>query len=366
MRALPGLLAGLVLLAASADRNSAATATERDAHAAAEFARRADTLRRDAKIPGLAVVVLRGEKEILAAGFGVTDVATGAPVTPDTPFDIASVTKPISAVVALRLVELGQLDLDRPMRDFTGFPEFRENARKGGGIFFRDFDDDPAVTLTLRHLLGMACNGTPGTRFYYNPVAYSWASRPMAQAGGAPFSELTARLVLRPAGMENAARRHRALPLPAPLADRLARPHAITPEGPPVAAPAPPPQGDGAAGGVIASARDLAQFDRALDGGRLITAESRARMWTPGRTPDGRTLPYALGWFVKEHAGETLLWHTGLWEDAYSALYLKVPARRLTLILLANSDGLRWEQRLDEAAVERSPFVTAFLSVFPR
>ena len=63
-------------------------------------------------------------------------------------------------------------------------------------------------------------------------------------------------------------------------------------------------------------------------------------MWTAGRSPSGAALPYGLGWFVEEHQGEQLLWHTGLWEGQYSALYLKVPARKLTLILLANSDDI--------------------------
>jgi len=62
-------------------------------------------------------------------------------------------------------------------------------------------------------------------------------------------------------------------------------------------------------------------------------------------------------------------WHTGLWEGKYSALYLKVlsdtPDERLTLILLANSDGLQWPSRLDEATIDRSPFARAFFSAFP-
>jgi CubicO group peptidase (beta-lactamase class C family) len=111
---------------------------------------------------------------------------------------------------------------------------------------------------------------------------------------------------------------------------------------------------------------DLARLDIALSQGRLLSPASLAAMWTPGRAPDGEPLPYGLGWFVAAPYGEQLVWHTGLWEGAYSALYLKVPARRLTLILLANSDGLQWETRLDEAAVERSPFARAFLEAFPR
>lgn len=86
----------------------------------------------------------------------------------------------------------------------------------------------------------------------------------------------------------------------------------------------------------------------------------------PGRSPAGAVLPYGVGWFVKELNGERVVWHTGLWEGKYSALYLKAPARKLTVILLANSDGLNWEARLDEAAVERCPFAAAVLAAYPR
>jgi CubicO group peptidase (beta-lactamase class C family) len=71
--------------------------------------------------------------------------------------------------------------------------------------------------------------------------------------------------------------------------------------------------------------------------------------------------PYGLGWFVRTVRGESLLWHTGLWESAYSALYLKLPERGLSLILLANSDGLRYPTPLDSATIEHSPFAMALL-----
>ncbi len=165
----------------------------------------------------------------------------------------------------------------------------------------------------------------------------------MAQVTKTPFSELTARYVFNPAGMAHSARIHRNLPLPATLAALLAKPYHVAPDGSLALSDSPAPQGDGAAGGVISSALDLARFDRALTEGKLLTPASLTQMWTAGRAPDGTVLPYGLGWFVQEFRG-----------------------RNLTLILLANSDGLRWDQRLDEAAVERSPFVSAFLADFPR
>lgn len=363
-----GTLTSAVLLSACAHApppsivNPSPHAADREA--ATRLAAQFDSLRTASRIPGLAVVILRGTSVILARGFGYADLERAVSVTPETPFNIASVAKPISAVVALRLVERGLLDLDRALTTYEGFADFCTDVRGAGGIFFRDYECD-RYPLTLRHVLSMTANGVPGTRFFYNPPSYSWASRPMAQVGGASFSELTRTMVFEPAGMTHSARIHRKLPLPPALASQLATPYHVDSTERVVPSDPPPPQGDGAAGGVISTAMDLARFDIALSEGRLISPASRHVMWSAGRSPAGAVLPYGLGWFVQEYGGEPLLWHSGLWEGAYSALYLKAPTRHLTLILLANSDGLNWGNGLDEAAVHRSPFVAAFLAAFP-
>ena len=339
-----------------------------DAAAAQALFARFDELRDALRIPGLAAVLLRDTTVVLARGFGVANVERRTPVTPETPFNIASVAKPISAVVALRLVQDGLLDLERPMQRYRGFTDFCTDARGDGGIFFGDFTcgDD---RLTLRHVLSMTANGPPGTRFWYNPPSYSWASRPMAEVSGHASADLVDSLVFRPANMRHAARQHRRLALPPDIAATLATPYHVDSAGRLQQSDPPPPQGDGAAGGVIASAMDLARFDIALASGRLLTTTSRAALWTAARTSDGRSLPYGLGWFLGTVGGRRLAWHTGLWDGQYSALYLKVlgdtPDECLTLVLLANSDALRWATRPDEAAIERSAFATAFLAAFP-
>lgn len=359
---LVALVIGSALSAVTAFAQSSATPAERALPA------QLDSLRRALRIPGLSVVIVRDTTVILSRGFGEANVTRHTPVTPETPFNIASVAKPISAVLALQLVERGLLHLDAPMRRYAGFDEFCTAARGDGGVFFGDY----ACTgdqLTLRHVLSMSANGdAPGTRFWYNPPSYSWASRPMAEVTGRAFSELVDSLIFRPAGMRHAARTNRRLPLPPQIAADLATPYHVDSVGQLVESDPPPPQGDGAAGGVIASAMDLARFDIALSTNRLITPASRTSMWSPTRTPDGRALPYGLGWFLGTLHGRRVVWHTGLWDGRYSALYLKVlsevPRERLTFIVLANSESLRWETRLDEAAVERSPFAQAFANVF--
>jgi CubicO group peptidase (beta-lactamase class C family) len=329
------------------------------------FARQVDSLRATHHIPGLAVVMLRDTSIVFTRVFGLADVESGRTITTDTPFDIASVTKPIAAVVALRLAADGVLDLDRSMRTYRNFSEFCSDTRSQGGIFFSDY----ACTndrLTLRHVLGMRANGEPGTRFLYNPPSYSWASRPMAEVTGKTFSQLVDSLVFRPAGMKRSARINRQLPLPAALAADLAIPYTVDSTGRITRATPPPPQGDGAAGGVISTAMDLARFDIALMTGKLLPPKFRSMLWQQ----DNLSIPYGLGWFLGNHDGKRVAWHTGLWEGRYSALYLKVLGEkadeRATLILLANSDGLRWPSALDEATIERSDFANAFFSILRR
>jgi CubicO group peptidase (beta-lactamase class C family) len=329
----------------------------------ADFAATLDSLRTAAHIPGMSAAVVMDGKVVLARGFGSADLERRIPATPETPYNIASVSKPISAVVAMKLVELGQLDLDRPMKSYRGYTEFCDDFRQGTGIFSRNLHCD-TEPLTLRNVLSHTVNGKAGESFLYNPVFYSWASRPMAEVTGVPFSTLVERYVFQPAGMTRSARIHRNLPLREDLAQALARPYHLDGSGTLVPSPDPDPQGDGAAGGVISTVLDLAKFDAALDRGELISPASVRTMMTPMRSPSGTDLPYGLGWFVQEHQGHRLVWHTGLWEEKYSALYLKIPDRHVTLILLANSDGLRWPNPLDKAEVEKSPFAAAFLARF--
>jgi hypothetical protein len=92
----------------------------------------------------------------------------------------------------------------------------------------------------------------------------------------------------------------------------------------------------------------------------LTSASTRTIAWTPFRLAPGRDAPYALGWFVQSTVAGRAVWHYGQW-PTFSSLILKLPDRGLTLILLANSDGLsgRFPLALGDIAV--SPFARAFI-----
>ena len=68
-----------------------------------------------------------------------------------------------------------------------------------------------------------------------------------------------------------------------------------------------------------------------------------------------------LGWFVQYFRGERVVWHFGYVPNAYSSLILKLPDRKLTFILLANSDGLSAPFQLQAGDVTRSVFAALFL-----
>ena len=115
-------------------------------------------------------------------------------------------------------------------------------------------------------------------------------------------------------------------------------------------------------GGLVASAPDVARFAIAWDKDDLLNTAARARAWTAPVAPDGRSLPYALGWFVQNSGGRRLVWHYGHGLES-SSLILKIPERRVTFVILANSDGLsRWRSLGDDADVTASPAAALFLN----
>ena len=117
--------------------------------------------------------------------------------------------------------------------------------------------------------------------------------------------------------------------------------------------------------GIVSTVDDLAKYDIALDKGLVASDEVMKKLFTPAVSPDGANLPYAFGWYVQEYNGEKLIWHAG-WDEevGFTALFLKVPEKNLTLILLANSEGMWWENPLDKAAVEKSLLADLFLDEF--
>ena len=329
-----------------------------------------DSLRVCHDIPGLAAAVVTDGEVAFARGYGWADVEGRRPVTAQTPFRVASLTKPIAATALLRLVEQGRLDLDRPFADYV------EGYDRGCQLFtsaevldsepaLRDLTDDWRCAserdrLTVRHYLTHTAQGEPGAAYRYNGFLYGQLFRVAEGASGRPFADLLRDDLFAPLGMTRTLPSQADSTRPDVLA-ALALPYR-TRAGEPERADWPRPFGANAGAGVVSTVLDLARFDAALDGGAVLGPDRREASATPARSSTtGERFPYGLGWFVQGYGGERLVWHYGWQPGAYSGLWLRAPGRGITLILLANGEGLSAPFGLGEGDVTRSPFARAFL-----
>lgn len=334
-----------------------------------------DSLRKANHIPGLAAAVVKDQELEWSKGYGSShfdtgDGATFKAVTADTPFWIASVTKTFLGLLFLQLEEQGKIDLNNKITDMPGWDNFCGWLTNSEIVFGQNLHCDKPIT--IQNVLNHTVNGEPGTEFMYNPLMYSRLSRyieyvydnPISAAEGRhnTMAQLIQKNILGPAGMDRTMssmwQREKALVF-FDMAQgfeysdgRYIRKRHIE-------------RHLAGGAGIVSTVNDLAKYDIALDMGKIASESIMDELFTPTVAPDGTALPYAFGWYVQEYKGEKLIWHSGWDEKAgFSALYLKAPERNLTLILLANSEGMWWGNPLDKAEVEGSLFAQLFLNHF--
>jgi CubicO group peptidase (beta-lactamase class C family) len=230
----------------------------------------------------------------------------------------------------------------------------------------------PGPGVTVRHVLTHTTTGS----FDYDPDRFSALTSVIEFYTKEPYRLTVAREVLTRLAMTNSAPGHdleqpnasvRELFDPTDLARygnvvrRMALPYRVDGRGRATRSELPRrSMAIDASTGVVTTVRDLAQFDSALDQGILLDRDVIGYM-RGGAQPG---TPTGLGWFVQAYNGAHLVWHFGVAPGAYSSLILKVPSRNLTLILLANSDGLNQPFALDRGDVTASLFAKLFLSLF--
>jgi CubicO group peptidase (beta-lactamase class C family) len=314
------------------------------------FERYLESLRQQAGIPGLSAAILQDGRVIWDSGFGFQDIDGLVRASADTPYPLLDISQAVASTALFeRCLERHALELtDRVQR-------WNETFRDG--------------TTTVAQLLAHIASGS----FQYDASRYAALTTVIEQCSHAQFPRIIADQILTRVGMTSSVPSH-------DLADetptrriftndersrynsilkRVATPYKVDSRGRAARAEYARPTVS-ASTGLVTTVRDLAQFDRALDANILVDFNTRRQAWEPASS----SLPTGLGWFVQSYNGERLVWHFGVARDAYSALYLKVPGRNLTLILLANSDGLAAPYTLDNGDITVSLFAQLFLKLF--
>jgi CubicO group peptidase (beta-lactamase class C family) len=317
-----------------------------------------------AGIPGLAAGLARDGQVRLAKGYGFADLASRRPVTADTMFHIASVTKTVTATAIVRLAQAGKLDLAEPVAPHLDFPlvnphhpsaqvTFRHLLTHTSGISdakyyevdFRHRGGD--ATLSLGDFLKAylvpggrtfsadECYATaPGAAWDYSNVGYGLLGYLASRIGGRDMRRQTQQEIFTPLGM-----RHTSWTLAGTPTALRATPYdvidgAVTPVEP-VGFP------DWSAGMMRSSIRDLTRFAAASANGgesggvRMLSAASQAKMLDMQGPP---ALPawlsgQGLGWQTSKLDGAERPNHWGGDPGVFTAAYLDPPSRMAVVVL---------------------------------
>lgn len=297
------------------------------------------------RMTGLSVAVLEGGA-LWARGFGLAEVENSVPATEKSSYRMASVTKPMTAVAAMRLAELGGLDLDADVRRYVPYFPDKGNiittrqllSHLGGISHYRNYRvegniRDPKTTReSIAIFEDFDLVNEPGTTYAYSSYGYNLAGAAIEGASGKSYGDVMRELVWKPAGMNDTR-----LDSPTDII-----PHRVTGY-----------RLDGdelkrsdfvdissrfAAGGTRSTVVDMVRFASALHDGKLLNARSLDQMWWPAQTSDGRWIDYGLGWSVHSVNGHYQVAHSGSQQEARTLL-VYLPGRDLAIAFASNFEG---------------------------
>lgn len=334
----------LVLLAAvarpAADQparqaGSPAMVAEVDRLAAAEFGSGG---------PGGALIVVKDGKTLVRKAYGLADVELGVPARPEMIFRVGSVTKQFTAALVMMQVEKGTMALDDVITKYlpdypeqggritiehllthtSGIPDYTSVQRVMADV---TTDRSPAEVIDLFKTLPL--DSEPGQRMRYTNSGYFLLGAILEKVTGKTYSQLLDDLIFKPLGMTHSAYIDDTRILP----DRARGYQEL--KGALVNARRYSNSLPFAAGGVMSSVDDLARWDAALSGDRLLRRESRERMFTSAVLGSGERTGYGYGWYTYERDGMRTQEHGGV-IFGYVAYVLRIPEQHLFVALLTN------------------------------
>jgi len=302
--------------------------------------------------PGAAVLIVKDGEVLLEKGYGVADLTTGDPITPNTSFNTGSISKTFVMNGILILASEGKLSLDDPLEKY--FPDFKnpEIGKKvkifhllnhsSGLIDSRKVQEDSVFYLTAKDAENFApilANDStafePGAQFEYSNPAYNALALIIEQVTGNRWQDFIIERIFQPAQLNDS----KITDGPYPEAGVA---HAYVFDGQNFVEddygeePTFPAAGNG---GVWSSVRDLYQYELALQQAVFLSADRIAasrQAYQPDNWAD--TIPSFIGysWFTGTYKGKNLIFHTGD-QGGFMADYVWVPSEKLFYTILCNT-----------------------------
>ena len=267
------------------------------------------------------LVAVRGGETLHCGGFGMADRAARVPASCDTVYDVMSMTKQFTATAIVKLETMGRLRVTDPIGRYLGPVPADKRAITVQQLLTHTSGLVEALggdyeRLSRRGMVARALasrlRSAPGAEHRYSNVGYSLLAAIVEQASGMGYERFLATHLFAPAGMTQTG-----YVLPRWKRTRVAveydahgRPHG-RPFDHPWAADGPYWNLRGN-GGMLSTARDMARWHRALQGGRILDARAKRELLAPRvREEPGGDAFYGYGWVVQRTAAGKVVWHNG-------------------------------------------------------
>lgn len=294
------------------------------------------------RIPGVSVAILRGDRILLARGFGFANLELRVPASDSTIYQSGSVGKQFTAAAVVMLSEQGRLSLDdritKWLREGKGIWDsitVRHLLTHTSGIAeYTDSTFDYRKDYTEDQLVGFAASRPldfpPGERWSYSNTGYLLLGVLIHRVTGRFYGEVLQDLIFSPTGMGTTRIISEADIIPNRSAGyqlvhgRIKHQDWVSPS-----------LNTTADGALYFSVKDLARWAIALNHRRIPSARVLDLVWSPVRLNDGGRFPYGLGWDLTEQRGHRRIGHTGAWQGFRAAIY-RYPEFDLTVAVLAN------------------------------
>ena len=309
-----------------------------------EFETRLDNLRKKSNIPGMVAGIVKDGQVIWTKNYGYENMAQQKSVTNATIFHLASLTKTFASTVIIQFVKENKIDLNAPVADYG------VNLSESG-------------TVRVIHLLTHTSEGVPGNHYKYNGDRFSLLSNVIQSATGKTFHQLAAERIMQPLGLQNTAPGDMKLAALDGFDTTRLKQNTAQGYGSNGVQTVDYPKGYSTAAGMISNIDDMLKYAAAFDGNQLLTDDLKLKVFSPMISNDGKTLPYGLGWFIQQKEGIEFNWHYGYWVGM-SSLIIRVPAKKISFVLMANSDMLSAPYPLGNGDIWVSPYAKEFLKSF--
>ena len=309
--------------------------------------------------PGCAITILENNKPVFSKGYGIASRPSKAAITPQTVFNVGSITKQFTAMAILRLEEAGKLSLDDKLRKY--FPQFSTNqgnavtirnllTHSSGLIDHYDYVDTKSIKhgtdVDVLHAVEKIDSFyfTPGTGYRYSNTAYCLLSLIIAKQSGMSYPDYMRQHIFIPLGM----RQTFIIDMNKPLGE-VATGYEKTDSGYRQSGPDESvfftTQGDG---GLYTSIEDYKKWWLGLQKGRPLSADWIRRARSPQHPIDEKIhLSYGFGWFINDIDTTRAVYHTGS-NGGFRAIVYSLPATGYAVIIFSNRTGTDLEDLVKE------------------